>query len=134
MADHHYNANPRTRKVSPPMLDLKLYTLSLYICLFVCLLRGVSVCLWLTLPYQGWNLRYQKSGRGVPLHRLGNRPLCLQGAQGICRFEALAGCRLAARSIIIPTLLGMLGCWLRDFLATLCSRSPQRLAAIDLED
>ena len=36
-----------------------------------------SSSLWLTSPYQGWTLRYPKAGRGVPLHRAGNRTLPL---------------------------------------------------------
>ena len=61
----------------------------------------------------------------------GNRPLPLQGARGICCFGALAGCRLAARSIIVPTPLGMLGCWLRVFGTTNpCAPRPPPMVGI----
>ena len=81
--------------------------------------HGVFVCLFVCFAV------FQRSVVDVALPRMdptlpvgrqtwssscaGNRPLPLQGARGICCFGALAGCRLAAQSIIVPTPLGMLG-------------------------
>ena len=79
----------------------------LFVCLFVCFTVFQKSVVDVALPRKDPTLPVGRQRRSSSC--AGNRPLPLQGARGICCFGALAGCRLAARSIIVPTPLGMLG-------------------------